>query len=386
MTTPIRVLYVDDSPFDRDLVRDALTISDREFAVREASNRHDFEAALGADQFDCVLSDLNIFGYSGLEALAAVRERDHDLPVVILTGTGSEELAVEAMKRGVSDYILKSPRHIRRLPYTLTAVVENNRVVAERRSAEEAVRQAQADLLHASRLSVLGEVAGTIAHEVNQPIGAAKNYLQVARRAVADPAVQDILNKVDQQLTRAAETLRKVREFAAKHALDFQVEAVRPLIEESCALGLLGAGPLGIRTRLEIPEGLPRVLVDRIQVQQVLVNLIRNAVEAVSEVETRTIRVSVALDPGGDMVEIAVTDTGPGISEEVRSRLFTAYTTTKPNGTGLGLSISRSIAEAHGGKLWAEPRDEGGAVFRLTLPTTRAPGAANRRSIRREET
>ena len=384
MTSLIHVLYVDDSPFDRDLVRDALAIDDMEFLVSEASNRNDFEAALDSRNFDCVLSDLNILGYSGLDALDAVPEHDPDLPVVILTGTGSEEFAVEAMKRGVSDYILKSPKHIRRLPYTLSAVVETNRIVVEHRKAEETARQAQAELVHASRLSVLGEVAGTIAHEDNQPIGAAKNDLQAARYIVADPAVLELRNKVDQQLTRAAETVRKVRQFAAKHELDFQAEAVRPLIEESCTLGLLGTATRGIRTALDIPGELPAVLVDRVQIQQVLVNLIRNAADAVFATELRSICVSAVLAQAGDMVEIAVTDTGHGGSEAIRTRLFTAFTTTKQSGTGLGLSISRSIILAHGGRLWSEPRHCGGTVFRLTLPVAGSTQCQDRLDKRTE--
>ncbi|MEI7606352.1 MAG: PAS domain-containing protein [Rhodospirillaceae bacterium] len=154
MTAPIRVLYVDDNPFDRDLVRDALTATDKDFAVTETTNRSELEAALEPGRFDCVLSDLNILGYSGLDVYEAVLTRAPDLPVVILTGTGSEEFAVDAMKRGISDYILKTPKHIQRLPYSLAAAVEKAHFAAERRRAESELRVA-AEVFQASREGIM---------------------------------------------------------------------------------------------------------------------------------------------------------------------------------------------------------------------------------------
>ena len=156
MTAPIRVLYVDDNPFDRDLVRDALTATDREFTVTETTNRSELEAALESGRFDCVLSDLNILGYSGLDVYEAVMTRTPGLPVVILTGTGSEELAVEAMKRGVSDYILKTPKHILRLPYSLAAVVEKARLAAKHRQASERIRELAERISLATRAAGIG--------------------------------------------------------------------------------------------------------------------------------------------------------------------------------------------------------------------------------------
>ena len=368
MTAAIDVLYIDDSQFDRELVRETLNGSDRKFRLREASNRVDFEAALSSQKFDCVLSDLNILGFSGLDVFEASRARSPEVPFVILTGTGSEELAVEAMKRGVTDYILKSPKHIRRLPYTLTAAVEHARSEAEKRLAEESARQAHAELLHAARLSVLGEVASIIAHEVNQPIGAAKNYLHVIRQFTTNPAQLVVIDKLGQQLSRVAETVRKVRAFAANHTLEYHEVSVRPMVDEACALGLLGVSTKDITAFIEILQNIPNIVCDRVQIQQILINLIRNAVDAVSQSETKKIDIVVLYNQAGDTVEFEVSDTGHGIPESLRSRLFTPFTTTKPNGTGLGLSTSRSIAEAHGGRLWAEPRNGSGSVFRLALP------------------
>ena len=240
------------------------------------------------------------------------------------------------------------------------------RDVTRRKLAEEEALRANDALMRASRLSVLGEVATTIAHEVNQPIGAAKNYLQAARCSVSDPATLAILDKVDAQLTRTAATVRKVREFAAHRALELRPETVRSLVDEACALGLLDSAKRAISVALDVPDTLPRVVVDRVQIQQVLVNLVRNAVEALDGMAERRIDISASAAAG--LVEITVADTGPGIAPDIRSRLFTAFTTTKTTGTGLGLSTSRSIAEAHDGRLLAEDRTGGGTVFRLVLP------------------
>ena len=240
------------------------------------------------------------------------------------------------------------------------------RDVTRRKLAEEEALRANDALLRASRLSVLGEVATTIAHEVNQPVGAAKNYLQAARCSVSDPATLEILDKVDAQLTRTAATVRKVREFAAHRALELRPETVQSLIDDACSLGLLDAARRAVTVTLDIPDTLPRVVVDRVQIQQVLVNLIRNAVEALEDMAERRLDISASAAAG--TVEIAVADTGTGIAPEIRSRLFNAFTTTKPNGTGLGLSTSRSIAEAHDGRLIAEDRTGGGTIFRLVLP------------------
>ena len=137
MKDPIRILYVDDSPLDRQLVRDALEKEHGGFQVSEAASRADFEVALVKDDFDLVLSDFNILGFEGLQVLDAVHTKDTRIPVVIVTGTGSEEIAVEAMKRGAADYIIKTPKHIQRLPIAIHAALEKKYLDEERKQAEE---------------------------------------------------------------------------------------------------------------------------------------------------------------------------------------------------------------------------------------------------------
>ncbi len=245
-------------------------------------------------------------------------------------------------------------------------ILSITRDISRRKLAEEAALRANAALLHSSRLSVLGEVVATIAHEVNQPVGAAKNYLQAARCSITDSGLLAIIDKVDAQLTRTVATVRKVREFSAHRALELRPERVNAMVDEACALGLLDAAARAVSVTRDTPDTLPKVVVDRVQIQQILINLVRNAVEALEDAQQRHIDISARSSGGG--IEIIVADTGLGIAQSIKGRLFSAFTTTKSDGMGLGLSTSRSIAEAHGGSLDVEDRPGGGTIFRLVLP------------------
>lgn len=242
--------------------------------------------------------------------------------------------------------------------------------VTDRRRAEQSALQAKAELLHASRLTMVGEVASTIAHEVNQPLGAVSNYLQVAQMLISDPASLRILEKAAEQAQRAAETVRKVKAFASNRGVEPTPATLRPVVEDSLSLALLGSAGKSVTTEIDIPESLPQVIIDRVQIQQVLLNLFRNAVEAMANSDIRTI--SVQARPSGAMVEISVVDSGPGIADGAWEKLFQPFATTKADGTGLGLSTSRSIIQAHGGHLRAQKGAGGGAVFSFTLPATTA--------------
>ncbi len=251
------------------------------------------------------------------------------------------------------------------------------RDLTERRATEQRIQELQADLMHAARLSAMGQVVSTIAHEMNQPLAAVANYLAVARLLGEDtgcpPAVMDALALAQCQAERAGDTVRRIRAFAAKRVVERRVEDARAIVEDACALGLIGFRGAGIRLRRNVEPGCPPVLADRVQIQQVLVNLIRNAAAAMLAGERRDLTVSVAhraVPEAGraGMVEFAVADTGGGLTATVGDRLFTPFQTTKGEGMGIGLSVSRSIVEAHDGRIWAEPNPGGGALFRFIIP------------------
>jgi two-component system sensor kinase FixL len=246
------------------------------------------------------------------------------------------------------------------------------RDLTERQQTQQRLQELQSELIFMSRFTALGEMASTLAHELNQPLTAATSYMNGARRLLAGGAPDNVaaagaaLESAAEQTLRASQIIKRLREFVARGESERRVEDLRKLIEEASALALVGAREIGIRTRFDFDPAARLVLVDRIQLQQVLLNLMRNAIEAMQEAQRRELAVS-ARRLDADTVEIAVSDTGTGIAPEIAAKLFQPFMTTKPQGMGVGLSISRTIVEAHGGRLWAEPNPGGGTIFRLTL-------------------
>jgi two-component system sensor kinase FixL len=247
------------------------------------------------------------------------------------------------------------------------------RDLTEQQRTLHRLQELQAELSHVSRLTEMGQMASALAHELNQPLTAATNYLEVGRRlldrsdAQAIGRAAAILDNASAQVARAAQIIRRLREFVTKGKSAKRAEPVGKLIEEASALALIGVKDSGVKIQLGIVAQLPDVLVDKIQVQQVLVNLIRNAVEAMERSEHRELTVSAARANNGS-IEIAVADTGTGIAPEVAERLFQPFVTTKAYGMGVGLSICRSIVEAHDSELRVESNPEGGTIFRFSLP------------------
>ena len=245
------------------------------------------------------------------------------------------------------------------------------RDLTEKQTTEARLQELQTDYLHESRLHSLGEMAAQLAHELNQPLAATSNYLKAAlmlldRGTDADPArLHQAVELAAQQTTRAGEIIRRLREFVARGKTETRAENITRLIEEASALALVGARQRGIETRIEIAPNLPPVRADRVQVQQVLLNLMRNAIEAMDDRPRRDLTVRAELADG--QVRVCVTDTGTGISSDVAARLFQPFVTTKADGMGIGLSTSRAIIEAHGGRIWWEATPQDGTRFCFTL-------------------
>src|SRR5271169_3927574 len=247
------------------------------------------------------------------------------------------------------------------------------RDLTERQKAERRIQDLQAELLHASRLSVMGQMASTMAHELNQPLTAVTNYLGAGRQLLATGAASperlgEIMEKAIAQAQRAGEVIRRLRGFVSKGETERRVQSLNQLVEEALALALVGARQRGVRTSLELDRSLPPVLVDHVQIQQVVLNLVRNAIEAMEEMELRELVVATRTVPDLEMAEVIVADSGPGIAPELADRLFQPFVTTKKTGMGLGLSICREIVEAHHGRLTTTPGSPRGTVFRMALP------------------
>jgi two-component system sensor kinase FixL len=246
------------------------------------------------------------------------------------------------------------------------------RDLTERQETETRLQELQSELVHVSRLTALGEMASALAHELNQPLSAIANYLQgsgdlLDREEVPRDKLKGALQKATDQAVRAGEIIRRLRDFVARGEADRHVESLPKLIEEASALALVGAKEHGVSVRYAMDPAVDLVLADRVQVQQVVLNLIRNAIDAMQESPARRLTIAAKqAEPG--LAEISVADTGPGISPEVADQLFQPFVTTKRTGMGVGLSISRTIIEAHGGRLRADSNPEGGATFTFTLP------------------
>ncbi|OAH22429.1 PAS domain S-box protein [Methylorubrum sp. B1-46] len=249
------------------------------------------------------------------------------------------------------------------------------RDLTERRNTGTRLQELQSELVHMSRFTALGEMASTLAHEINQPLTAIASYLNGCRRILGRmegaevPLLADAVNRAAQQALRAGQVIRHLREFVARGESERHIEGLPKLIEEASALALVGAREKGVHVRFDLDPDAPLVLADRIQVQQVLLNLIRNAIEAMQGAPHRELVVATKALPVDGLVEVSVADTGSGIAPEVASQLFQPFVTTKANGMGVGLSICRTIVEAHGGKILAEPGPTCGTTFRFTLRT-----------------
>jgi two-component system, LuxR family, sensor kinase FixL len=245
------------------------------------------------------------------------------------------------------------------------------RDLTERRTQERRMQELQSELVHVSRLTAMGEMASSLAHELNQPLAAITNYLRGASTILRteQPEVQRLqqaLGKASEQALRAGDIIKRLREFVAKGETQHALENPATLMEEAAALALFGARERGVRVVLRCERDLPSVIVDRIQIQQVALNLIRNAVEAMEESTLRDLTIAVAREQ--NMAVFSVADTGHGITHEVAERLFQPFVTSKTNGMGVGLSICRTIIEAHGGCISTHANEGGGTVFEFTLP------------------
>jgi two-component system sensor kinase FixL len=255
--------------------------------------------------------------------------------------------------------------------------------ITQRQHAEAQLKDLQAELAHVGRVSEMATLASSLAHELNQPLTAVTNYCQsILRLAQADAdghtreLIAEAADEAANEALRAGEIVRRLRDFFARGETERHIEELPRLITEANALALVGSRELGVEVQVALDAKAELVLADRVQIQQVLINLIRNALDAMYEADERLLTISTTRS-ADDLVTIAVQDTGTGISASVADHLFQPFVTSKQTGMGIGLSICRTIIEAHGGRIWFEGAPEGGTIFRFTLP--RVEGSHGRR-------
>ena len=250
------------------------------------------------------------------------------------------------------------------------------RDLTEHQQTQARLQELQSELVHVSRLSAMGEMASALAHELNQPLAAISNYMKGSRRLLdgsVDPnaaKIESAMDRAAEQALRAGQIIRRLRDFVSRGESEKRVESLSKLIEEAGALGLAGAREQNVQLRFNLNPNADLVLADRVQIQQVLVNLFRNALEAMAQSPRRELVVT-NTKVADDMIEVEVSDTGSGFQDDVIPNLFQTFFTTKETGMGVGLSISRSIIRSHGGQLSATPNTGPGATFYFTLPKLR---------------
>jgi len=252
------------------------------------------------------------------------------------------------------------------------------RDLTERQETLLRLQDLQSELAHVGRVSEMGTLASSLAHELNQPLTAVASYCESARDLLAGhpddetlEMIREAMDEAAKQAVRAGQIVRRLRDFMSHGETERQVESLQRLINEANALALVGSREHGIDVQLTLDPTADLVFVDRIQVQQVVVNLIRNAIDAMIDSPVRSLSIRTARGKQG-FVEVSIEDTGTGISEAIAPQLFQPFVTSKQNGMGIGLSICRTIVQAHGGRIWAEPGPAHGTAFHFTLPSGEA--------------
>jgi two-component system sensor kinase FixL len=246
------------------------------------------------------------------------------------------------------------------------------RDLTERQETEARLQELQSELVHISRLTALGEMASALAHELNQPLSAIANFMKGSRRLLENKSdadcnmIREAMDKAAEQSLRAGQIIRRLRDFVARGETERRIESLRKLLEEASALALVGAKDRSVRVTYAFDPALDAVLADKVQIQQVVLNLVRNAIEAMEQSRRRELMIGTERGEDG-MAVVKITDTGSGIAPEIAGQLFQPFVTTKSQGLGVGLSISRTIIESHGGRISVEPNPSGGTIFRFTL-------------------
>ena len=246
------------------------------------------------------------------------------------------------------------------------------RDLTARQESANRLQELQQELAHAARVSTMGEMASSLAHELNQPLSAITLLLRGAARLVdrgetADGRVSDALIKASGQAIRAGDVIRRLRDFMGRGESERRIESLSRIVHDACALALVGAKERQIRLTLDLDPLCDQVLADRVQMQQVIINLLRNAMDAMDEAQKRELVIRTR--PRDDRFAcVQVSDTGPGISDDMRETLFTPFMTSKKDGMGVGLSICRTIVEAHAGTIWADTKPGAGATISFTVP------------------
>jgi C4-dicarboxylate-specific signal transduction histidine kinase len=365
------ILLVEDEDAHAELVgRSFRSRDDMELAVVEDLKRA--HARLEESTPDVIVADLRLPDGSGTELLPK-KNTSITCPVIIMTSHGDERAAVDAMKFGAFDYVVKSPESLADMPHIIDRVLREQRVISERKHAEECLKQQELQLAHVSRLSTLGEMVAGIAHEINQPLMAIASFAgacELTLDSFNDPRSEQLRNchrKIQKQAILIGEIIQRIRGYVNKSDTTRSDCNLDAIARESIELLSSEARRLRVRVDQETSPS-PHFFGSRVTILQVIVNLLRNAYEALQDCDESERVVLVRSTSDSDAVQFSVHDRGPGLSADFSERAFDPFCTTKPEGMGMGLAISRSIIEAHCGRLWFTSHKRGGTAFHFKIP------------------
>lgn len=247
--------------------------------------------------------------------------------------------------------------------------------ITQRQQQEMRLQDLQAELAHVGRVSEMASLASSLAHELNQPLTAIANYCEAARDMIEDQIsadtvalIREAVDEASKEALRAGQIVGRLRQFMSHGDAERRPESLSKLITEANALALVGSREHGIEVQLQLDQDADEIFADRVQIQQVLINLIRNAIDAMTDSSARSLTIRTESGPA-DFVTISIEDTGTGVGEAIADQLFQPFVSSKQAGMGIGLSICRTIIEAHGGRIWFDPRPGGGTIFRFTVPS-----------------
>ena len=371
----MQFLLIDDNPYDRELIRRSLAHIFPTATYVEVLDQAGFEEAASTLDYDIVFTDYQLKWTTGLELLKTLRQRSPDLPVIMVTDTGSEEIATEAMKNGLNDYLLKT--HLTRLPIAVEECLQKVRMRQERRSLEAQLQKAQ-------KMESLGLLVSGVAHDFNNTLGAITGYAQRGMQALArEHPLYEVLQHIQERSAQGARMTNQLLAFARGTPLDPALLSLDELLDLLCDFLQRLLGPM-IELKIE-SDGVPHMLyADRTQIEQILVNLAMNARDAMPDGGTVTVAVSgVVIEETthslqtdllpGSYVLLKFTDTGMGMDEQVQARLFEPFFTTKDigRGTGLGLAVVYGIVKQHHGFIQLQSSPKQGTSFSLYFPLAR---------------
>jgi two-component system, NtrC family, sensor kinase len=363
-TRPIFILHLEDNALDAELISSRLVEEGLEFTVTRVQSRDMFLEILHGGEVDMILADYALPCFDGFSALTAARAYSSTLPFIFVTGTMGEEVAIDTIKHGATDYVLKQ-----RLTRLVPAVRRALKEIQERGERD----RLESIVMQSDKMAAMGQLAAGVAHELNNPLTGILGYAQILRDSdgLSEQQRKDV-SFIEVQTVRCAGIVKNLLQFSRKKEPRKEALQIGSLLESTLQLAQHDLMTAGIEIHKDIPDSLPRVFGDGPQLQQAFLNLMINAKHAMAG--RRPAQLTIQAQPENDGLLVRVKDSGCGIPKENLDKIFDLFFTTKPQnqGTGLGLSLVSSIVKEHGGTIHVESQEGVGTTFTVRLPN-RAP-------------